>query len=246
MIKIKILLAISIIWFSTNTWAQDKNAVITYVAEINQKYVDSFLIALEGDKDVEMSIKQQVAEMYRSAQPQDFVLNIKGSESYYYLKPSLEMEEGYNIGSLADKSPYYTNISIGKIIQSTSTMGFISREPLKWEVTNKTIKIGGYVCYQAIATERLYSRKGFYYNRQVIAWFAPELPLNFGPSNYSGLPGLVLEIQRDMFTLTATSIILNPEKEVKIIRPEENSKILTEEESHNIIGDLEAERKKGN
>lgn len=226
-----------------NVFAQEKTCIVIYHGEINKKYVDSFLKALERKDEVPMHIKQSVYETYQNALPEEFILNIKNGKSYYYNNPTLDPDEGYNIGSKASKSPYYTNNTNGEIIEMNPYLGNIIHKPLKWKVTSKTINIGGYKCYQAIASERLFSRRGFYYNRQVIAWFAPEIPLNFGPSNYSGLPGLILEVQRDKFTLTATIINLNPDNEVKIIKPKENSKIITEEESHALIGNLEEERK---
>ncbi|MFV0571038.1 MAG: GLPGLI family protein [Xanthomarina gelatinilytica] len=242
MIKIKPILLLLCFFEISISYAQNKTSIITYRGEINQKYIDSFLGALEKKEEVPMDIKQRVAKAYLDATPDEFVLNIKNNESYYCLIPALESDEVYNVGSLASMIPFYTNTT-GKIIEMNPYLGHISHKPLKWELTGETKTLGKYMCYQAIATERLYSRKGFYYNRQVIAWFAPEIPLNFGPSNYSGLPGLILEVQRDKFTLTATIINLNPDNEVKIIKPKENSKIITEEESHALIGNLEEERK---
>lgn len=224
--------------------AQDNKSIITYRGEVNQKYVDSFLFALENDKTVSMQVKQGVADMYYNAKPEYFELNIKGNESYYYTLPKLDSEEGYDVGSLSSIFPYYTEKSSGKIIEYTTHFGKIALTPLKWELTGEVKKVGKYTCYQAIASERLFSRRGFYYNRQVIAWFTPEIPLNFGPKNYIGLPGLVLEIYRDKFSLKAVEINLNPEEEVKIVKPKKNDKIMTEEESHAMISELETERKR--
>ena len=116
-------------------------------------------------------------------------------------------------------------------------LGNISRKPLIWRITKETKQIDRYKCYKAIASEKLYSRRGFFYNRQVIAWFTPEIPLNYGPSNYTGLPGLILEVQRDQFTMRATEIMLNPEEKVKIVRPKKNAKIIDEEESFKRIAE---------
>jgi GLPGLI family protein len=35
--------------------------------------------------------------------------------------------------------------------------------------------IGDIKCYKATTTETLYSRQGHFYNRDIIAWFAPEI-----------------------------------------------------------------------
>ena len=226
------------------TYAQTQSAIIIYKGEMNPKYVDSFVTALDNKKNVAMGVKQRVANHYYNAKPEYFELHIKGNESYYYTLPSLDSEEGYTMGSGSSIFPYYTEKSSGKIIEYTTHFGKIALSPLKWKLTGEVKKVGKYTCYQAIASERLFSRRGFYYNRQVIAWFTPEIPLNFGPKNYIGLPGLVLEIYRDKFSLKAVEINLNPEEEVKIVKPKKNDKIMTEEESHAMISELETERKR--
>ncbi len=58
------------------SFSQNKQAIITYQGEINQKYVDSFLLALENKKDVSMRVKHAVADSYYGALPEDFELQI--------------------------------------------------------------------------------------------------------------------------------------------------------------------------
>src|SRR5690606_31548774 len=211
--------------------SQNIKGEITYNGVINQKYVDSFITALESKKEVSMHIKQVVAQSYRNAKPEDFKLNYQHEESYYYLIPSLKEKE-YNVGSNSDISPYYTNNAIGTIIYVSPTFGNVSNKPIKWRITQETKKIGDYLCYKAISSEKLYSRQGHYYNKKVVAWFTPEIPVSCGPSRYSRLPELILQIERDKFTITATKINLNPnDKDIKIKRIEKNEKVITEEET---------------
>ena len=69
-------------------------------------------------------------------------------------------------------------------------------------------KIGSYLCYKAIDVESDNQLK------KPIAWFSPLIPVNFGPKEYIGLPGLVLEVEMAGSTITATKIILNPIEEI--------------------------------
>lgn len=229
---------------SSTLYAQHKSGIINYRGVINKKHVDSFLTDLNAKKDVPMHIKQGVVDMYNNARPDEFVLNFKNEESYYYHDPSLNIEGEYNIGSKAGTNSYYTNNTTNVVIEMSQSLGNIVHNPLNWEITNKTKTIGGYTCYKAIATEKLFSRKGYYYYRKAVAWFTPEIPLNLGPKYYNGLPGLVLEIERDLFTLTATKISLNPDKDIKIKRVKNNENVISEEESHHHIKELEEDRKK--
>lgn len=58
---------------------------------------------------------------------------------------------------------------------------------IEWEYTaDSTRNILGYNCLKA-TTE--------FAGRKYAAWFAPDLPLPFGPYKFGGLPGLILQIQ---------------------------------------------------
>ncbi len=229
--------------FTLQSIAQNKNSVIKYRAEINPKYVDSFITALEQKEEVPMHIKQKVTENYFNAKPDTFTLNIKNNESFYYYTTVLVEEGTFNVGSLANRSSFYVNSNEDVIIENSKYLGYTAHQPLAWRITRNKKKIGAYICFKAIASEKLYSRKGFTYNRQVIAWFTPGIPLPFGPSNYVGLPGLVIEVQRDKFTITATELKFNIDEEVKIEKPDKNAKIKTPEQTYNLINELEEQRK---
>lgn len=242
--KIESILLIVVIALASTVHAQDKSGIITYKGVINQKHVDSFLTDLKAKKDVPMHIKQGVVSMYMNATPDEYKLNFKNEESYYYKIPALDAGENYNMGSKAGKNPYYINNGTNTIIEMSSSLGNIAHSPLDWKITRKTKDIGGYKCYQALATERLYSRRGHYYTREVVAWFAPEIPLSFGPKHYNGLPGLILEINRPEFTISALKIKLNPEEDIEIKRLDRNNKVITQKEAHNRIKELMDDRQK--
>jgi len=55
---------------------------------------------------------------------------------------------------------------------------------LKWKITQETKKIADYNCIKATTNFR---------GREWIAWFAPDIPVPFGPWKLHGLPGLILE-----------------------------------------------------
>lgn len=224
--------------------AQNVSGIIKYTGTVNKVYVDSFLTDLRH-KDIPMDVKQTVVEAYNNAMPEEFVLHFTAEESYYYHLPSLVTPDGIiNIGSMANTNSIYTNNTQSSIIESDPYVGNIAHEALEWEITNKTKTIGGYKCFQATATEKLYSRRGFFYNRKVIAWFTPQIPLNYGPQYYKGLPGLILELDASKFTLRATELNLNPQEEIKIKRPSEKEKVISQKESHERVKRASEDSKK--
>lgn len=78
----------------------------------------------------------------------------------------------------------------------------------KWNVTQETKKIGKYICYKAtteIKREGRWGKKSI----PVTAWFTTDLPYRFGPKQYSGLPGMILELTEGDLTFYAQKIKLN-------------------------------------
>lgn len=236
-----IFIAVGLLFVST-IYAQNQSGIITYKSEVNEKFVDSFLTAYE-QKKVPMAVKQTLVNAMRNAKPEEFKLNFKNDESYYYNIPDLK-QEGVYVGSRAGVTPYYTSNSTDTIIEMSRALGNIALQPIEWEITNKTKKIGNYTCRQAKTTEKHYSRQGNYYYKNVVAWFTPEIPISFGPKYYKGLPGLILQIEDKEYTLTAIKINLNPSEDIKIKRLEKNDKVITQEESFNRIKEMEDDRKK--
>ena len=45
---------------------------------------------------------------------------------------------------------------------------------------------------------------------EITAWYTPQIPINQGPGEYWGLPGLILEINADRTTILCSKIIMNP------------------------------------
>ena len=220
--------------FTTN--AQDRSGSITYKGIVNEKFVDSFLVAYKK-KDRPMSVKQDVIKAMKNAKVEEFLLNFKNDESYYYKKPNLE-DQNYLMGSRAGTTPYHTNSSKDMIIEMSRALGDINKIPLEWEITSKTKKIGNYTCRQAKTTEKLYSRQGHFFYKDAVAWFTPDIPISFGPKNYNGLPGLILQIEDREYTLTAIKINLNPSDDVKIKRIDKKDKVISQKESYRRIEEM--------
>lgn len=73
-----------------------------------------------------------------------------------------------------------------RIFSSTYTYHEPLPLPMKWEETSKTDTICGYLCRQAVCTFR---------GRTWTVWYAPEIPVPYGPWKLEGLPGLILKAE---------------------------------------------------
>ena len=74
-----------------------------------------------------------------------------------------------------------------------------------WTLTNESKSIQGYLCYLA---------KTKYVHLDVFAWFCPSLPYSAGPTEFAGLPGLILELQKGKIIYQAVKIDLNSDEEL--------------------------------
>ena len=63
----------------------------------------------------------------------------------------------------------------------------------------------------------------------VTAWYTPEIPVNQGPENYWGLPGLILEINDGKTVILCSKIVLNP-KEKAVIKASTKGKVISQAE----------------
>ncbi|TYB78273.1 GLPGLI family protein [Bizionia myxarmorum] len=63
----------------------------------------------------------------------------------------------------------------------------------------------------------------------VTAWYTPQVPVNNGPGEYWGLPGLILEINADKTTMLCSKIIMNPSDKDEIKKPSKGKEVTREE-----------------
>ena len=68
----------------------------------------------------------------------------------------------------------------------------------------------------------------------IVAWYAPEIPVAHGPSQYWGLPGLILEVNNGSQVIICDKIILGT-KEKLLLKEPTSGKVVTEEEFEKIL-----------
>lgn len=64
----------------------------------------------------------------------------------------------------------------------------VPMDEIQWEMGDSIKTVMGYECQQAVAD---------YHGRRWTAWFAPEIPVQEGPWQLYGLPGLIMEAETD-------------------------------------------------
>ncbi len=122
---------------------------------------------------------------------------------------------------------YYKGFENNNIIMQRSIMGktFLIEEESKmhpWKMTGQQKEILGYTCMQAVTMED---------SIEIVAWFAPEIPVSIGPDDINTLPGAVLAVDKNQGkeVTVATKVELNPEYIEKIEAPSKGEKVSMEE-----------------
>ena len=148
----------------------------------------------------------------------------------------------------------YKNVKDNALVQSQEFYGkkFLVKDKLQqidWQMGTETKQIGNYTCFKAMAL--LPSDDLTWYNfswdrirreetkvdstgatvipeipmTQVIAWYSPQIPVSHGPSEFWGLPGLILEVSAGDTTMLCSKIVMNPEEKTEIIAPDKGKEI---------------------
>jgi len=119
----------------------------------------------------------------------------------------------------------YIDIPGKKLIEQKDLMGRLfliesAAENRKWKMTGKQKKILGYACSEAVGISK---------TDTVTAWFTSSIPVNIGPDDIIGLPGMVLEAT--MGNLTVKALKVTPDANVaSYIKKPKNGKKVTKEE----------------
>jgi GLPGLI family protein len=77
---------------------------------------------------------------------------------------------------------------------------------------------------------------------EVVAWYTPQIPVNNGPGEHWGLPGLILEINSGRTTILCTEIILNPSEKDVIEAPLKGKEITREKYNETVKTKMEEMR----
>ena len=79
----------------------------------------------------------------------------------------------------------------------------------------------------------------------VTAWYTPQIPVNQGPGEYWGLPGLILELNSGRTTILCTKIEINPKDKVEIKAPTKGKAVTKEEYSEIVKGKMKEMQEMG-
>jgi GLPGLI family protein len=206
--------------------------------------MDSTKMAPEQMAQIQASLKKQME--------QNYILSFNQTESTWKKEESLgggpaTASAGgavFMVATSGEGSTLYKNIADQSFLEDQDMMGkaYLVKdmlEPVEWELSEETKKVGNYTVQKASYT-RIVDSKRFSTGMtemenvkdtlQVTVWFTPEIPVAHGPENFFGLPGLILEVQNQGRTLICEKIELNPSADPVVIERPSKGKEITQAE----------------
>ena len=125
------------------------------------------------------------------------------------------------VQQMGGRGCYYKNQKKNESVSQEYIMdkAFLITEPLnsEWKLISEEKKVGNYPCKKAVN------------DKNITAWYCPDIPVNDGPYLYQGLPGLILEIEMPTKTISMQNIDFNTEIKDKIKVPSTGKKINRDE-----------------
>lgn len=212
-------------------------------------------VEIDDKKETNPEFEKAWQDAMKKATGKKYLLTFNKVECLYELQQELGKPEKPSSGivisvSISGGGKKYLNLKDKKSIVENEIFDkeFLIVEPLEkpdWKLLNETKKIGDYNCFKAelIVPVSENQRKDYEEflkkeevkpalfkmdepkDKVIIAWYTPEIPVSFGPDNYWGLPGLILEINEEDNLVLCSKVTLSNKEKTAIKVPNTGKKV---------------------
>lgn len=165
---------------------------------------------LEFNDDESLFSINEIMDLDLNPMAMSYIKNVVARGKYYYIKSKdiiLRQEDLYGNNTLVKS---------------------ISSKVNNWKLINESKKIGDYTCYKATREK---TKQGINEEHKftIEAWYCPELAMTYGPKEFNGLPGLILELKDTHHTFYVENMKILNDSTITI-KPLESKNIISEEE----------------
>lgn len=207
--------------------------------------------------------KKQIKARLKNRLEKTYILSFNSTESLFVEEEKVDAISGAtdSWGSNFARGKQYKNISDNKLVQAQEFYGkrFLVKDQLlaiDWELGSESKEVGGYTCFKATAVVPKEALEWFNFSwsdlpnpddddsekdiklSQVEAWYTMQIPVQHGPAEFWGLPGLILEVSAENTTLLCSEIISNPKEKQKIIPPKKGTVITINDYRKTVMGKM--------
>jgi len=175
---------------------------------------------LERHKSLLRIFPEKAKKIETIATEFDFSLIFNDSISIFYLERKLYSDNSAAMLAIIH-TDYFGRIKqesnnyITENLQEDFGKFLVSRPYQNWVLHDETKIIGDYLCFKATTFHTTTNPKGKVFKHDFTAWYAPQLPYQFGPIGYGNLPGLIIELQGNNFSYGVKKIEFYDENERK-------------------------------
>ncbi|QIE60244.1 GLPGLI family protein [Rasiella rasia] len=233
-----ILISLSImIGLYATSMAQQFEGIATYKTD---RQVD---LEMENDGMTD-AMQEQIAAQLRKQFQKEYTLTFNKNESIYEEMESLDSPAPMATGGISivisgGTDVLYRNIPENQYTVQTEISGkeFLIKDALEtpeWTFEKETRNIGNYTCFKATREREVTEKTMTNESDSLVevtrlitttAWYTLDIPVKHGPSDFWGLPGLILQLEEGDLTILCSKIVLNPEKEIKIEAPRKGKEV---------------------
>ena len=238
-----------------------------------QRHVEFKMDSTSGMGD---EMQKMLQEQLRKQFQKEFKLTFNNTEAVWKEEVSLDKPQGPSgsgvqivmSGMGGDDYALYQNIVEKKYTEQSDLMGkqFLVQDILEkpeWKLEKETKNIGQYTCFKATLTEEIEQRSFSSVNGEgeeevkkvtkvTTAWYTLDIPVQHGPEDFWGLPGLILEVNDGKMAMMCTQVVINPKDGISIEVPTKGKKVnkeefekISEEKSKEMMERHSGGRKKG-
>lgn len=229
--KKTLITIITILLAGSSLFAQQKTTFVTSGTIQYQRRVNTYQVIpyqLHKDADARMKTSwQQALDQFKKTQPQFATFNSTlsfGNNKMLLtpIKPAVPFQSFQLNPITAESNTIYTDLTAGTITMEKDAMGeqFLVKDNVrqaKWRITDETRDILGYTCRRAngLVSDSIY----------VVAFYTDNIRVSGGPELFSGLPGMILQLNIPHENVSWTATKITEGAPAKPITPPQKGKV---------------------
>lgn len=182
---------------------------------------------------IDIHAKKMVDRAMLLAKDFEYILKFKGDISSYEKVPSLNNEKAGNAyylnlaEAITGLGVHYRNEVKNLHLWQLNLSGkeYLITDGIEYEgiITNEKKKVSGLNCTKAYLKCNVCDN-----DKKVEVWFTSEIPLSIGPEGYSGLPGLIVQVNKKSHMVRLKQMEFTDSNKVEISEPKKGERVTLE------------------
>lgn len=189
----KNIITIIICIVSCSIFSQEKKVIKVTYGKLFEYSKDSTNVK---NREAFVSAQNLLENIKKSTEKVEYNLFIGENVAKFEYEDILQDESFQRLAiTLGGGEPHYYDLKYNRVFRlniEKKKLVEYQNDSIKWDLTNESKKINGFVCYRAFGKTKIYSKnkkKEVEYD----VWYCPQFNNSCGPSQFFGVPGLIFE-----------------------------------------------------